>query len=168
MSGFFGYSDICIYIYLCMKIEEAIQQKKFESEYHKLVINILYTSGWLSSKSLAVFKPYGISSQQYNILRILRGQYPNPASIGLLTERMLDKMSNASRLVDKLVQKGMVERAACPADRRQVDVRITSQGLELLEQIQVPNQQFIEDLDGLDVTEAKQLNELLDKLRNKE
>lgn len=148
-----------------MTLEEAIKQKKFDNEFEKLMVNILFTSGWVSTQNAALLKPYKISGQQYNILRILRGQHPQPATVNLLIERMLDKMSNASRLVEKLRQKGLVERKECPADRRQVDVLITDAGLKLLAEMDVKNKQFIENIQTLSVEEAKQLNQLLDKYR---
>ena len=120
---------------LVMKIEEEIKQKKFKDVYHKAHINVLFTASWLSKHSTDLLKPYHISIQQFNILRILRGLYPEPATVKLLTERMIDKMSNASRLVEKLKQKGLVERRVCPSDRRRVDVRITEDGLQLLGEV---------------------------------
>ena len=93
-----------------MRLEKEIKSKTFKDPFEKLVVNIIYTWNWLNYWHNQQFKKYGISQQQYNILRILRGQYPNPATVNLLKERMLDKMSNASRLVEKLRQKGLVER----------------------------------------------------------
>lgn len=149
-----------------MKIEEAIQQKKFKDEFQKAQINVLYTASWIHQRTMQVLKPFNISWQQFNILRILRGMHPEPASVKLLTERMIDKMSNASRLVEKLKQKGLVERRSCKSDRRQVDVVITESGLSLLalasdameEQMEYIKARLTED-------EASQLNELLDAMR---
>ncbi len=120
-----------------MRIEDEIQQKKFKSEYQKAHINILFTAAWLNQQNQQILKPLGISSQQFNILRILRGMHPQPASIKLLTERMIDKMSNASRLVDKLLAKDLVQRNESGADRRRVDVVITNKGLQLLEKASI-------------------------------
>ncbi|MCI5059369.1 MAG: MarR family transcriptional regulator [Flavobacteriales bacterium] len=149
-----------------MGIAEDIKQKSFQSELHKSVINIIYTGNWLLSLHGKSLKEYGISTQQFNILRILKGQFPNPASVNLLKDRMLDKMSNASRLVEKLRLKGLIERNTCPDDRRQVDVLITKKGLSLLEQID-SRPQFFDDKEILEESEAQILNELLDKFRNK-
>lgn len=149
-----------------MKLEEAIKQTAFKTEEERLVINLVYTSGWLSSEQNRFFKRFGISSQQYNVLRILRGQFPNPASVGLIQERMLDKMSNASRLIEKLKQKKLVKRSECSKDRRQVDVLITDDGLKLLENIDKLNGEMHSICNTLNQTEKKKLNELLDKLRN--
>jgi DNA-binding MarR family transcriptional regulator len=148
-----------------MKIGEAIKQSKFKSEHQKMLINILFTSGWLTSKHAASLKPFGISVQQYNILRILRGQHPNPATVNLLIDRMLDKNSNASRLVEKLRLKKLVERAICPDDRRSVNVVITNKGLNLLEELDEQDDIFIKELKKISEKEAEQMNILLDKLR---
>jgi DNA-binding MarR family transcriptional regulator len=118
-----------------MTLEEEIHQQRFKSEWHKLAVNILYTHGWLVSRLSAVLKPHGLTIAQFNILRILRGQHPNPATISLLQERMLDKMSDTSRLVERLRIKGLVERSADRHDRRRVAVRITAAGLQLLQTI---------------------------------
>jgi DNA-binding MarR family transcriptional regulator len=148
------------------KIEEAIKQKKFENEFHKLTINVMYSASWFQSRHLQIFKPYGISGQQYNILRILKGQYPNPAPLKLLTERMIDKMSNTSRLVEKLLKKGLVERTICEGNRRQVDIRITQVGIDLLKEVTKKMDMDSSRLITLTEKEAKQLNLLLDKLRD--
>lgn len=147
-------------------IEEEIKQKKFENEYHKLAINIMFSAAWLQSRHLQIFKPYGISGQQYNILRILKGQYPNPAPLKLLTERMIDKMSNTSRLVEKLMKKNLVERRICEGNRRQVDIVITQKGVDLLKEVakrmEIENKRLSEAIQEKD---AKLLNHLLDQLR---
>ena len=151
-----------------MKIEQAIKQEKFHDEYHKLFLNLMYTAGWLNIRQIQFFKQYDLSPQQYNILRILRGQHPKPASVNLLIERMLDKMSNASRLVDKLDAKGLVERKQCAVDKRQVDVLITKKGMKLLEQIDKEIPTLDNMVDGLTKQDAKTMNELLDKMRGSE
>jgi len=148
-----------------MKLEDAIKQTAFKSEEERLVINLVYTSGWLSSEQNRFFKRFHISSQQYNVLRILRGQYPNPASVGLIQERMLDKMSNASRLIEKLKQKKLIKRSECSKDRRQVDVLVTQEGLLLLEEIDKLSDEMNGICDTLNLNEKKTLNKLLDKLR---
>ena len=114
------------------KLEEAIQQKKFVSERQKANLNIMYTSSWITGKISSVLKPYGISPQQFNILRILNGQKGKPATVKMLTERMIDKMSNTSRLVEKLKIKGLVDRRECEQDRRQVDIFLTDKGLKVM------------------------------------
>ncbi|WP_421895682.1 MarR family winged helix-turn-helix transcriptional regulator [Marinoscillum sp.] len=148
-----------------MGIGEDIKQSKFKSELSKAIINILYTNSWLSQKQVLLFKPYGLTTPQFNVLRILRGQHPKPATINLLIERMLDKSSNASRIVDKLESKGLVARKQCPNDRRAVDVIITSQGLDLLARTDLDMDRWEDGLVSLSEEEARQLNVLLDKLR---
>jgi DNA-binding MarR family transcriptional regulator len=148
-----------------MKLEDEIKQKSFQSPYHRMELNIIFTASWLQTMHARIFKPFGVTPQQYNVLRILRGQGINPASVGLIQERMLDRSSNASRLVDKLVLKKLVDRKVCPKDRRQVDIRITENGLKLLREMDeiIDDQQ--EDLKSLTEQEAKLLGDLLDKLR---
>jgi len=148
-----------------MKIEDEIKQEKFTSEYQKLVVNLLYTSGWITSKNSEFLKVHKLTSQQFNILRILRGQYPNPATVNLLIERMLDKMSNASRIVDRLVAKKLAERKSCPADRRRVDIIISDKGMKLLEKIDLDEKLWNKKFENLSLKEAKTLNNYLDKLR---
>ena len=148
-----------------MEIGKEIKQSKFKNEHHKLFINILFTGSWLNTKQTCHIKPYGISSQQYNILRILRGQHPNPATVNLLIDRMMDKNSNASRLVEKLRMKNLVERATCPDDRRAVNVAISKKGLDLLIEMDKCEEKCINELKTLSSKEAEQLNSFLDKLR---
>ena len=112
--------------------EEIKQQKKFSNEYEKAAVNIMFTSGWLYNINAARFKEFGITPEQYNVLRILRGSHPKPLMLGDVTCRMLDKSSNATRLVEKLRLKGFVKRELCPTNRRQVDIIITEKGLSLL------------------------------------
>ncbi len=147
-----------------MKLEE-IKQQKFRNEYHKLAVNVIYTYGWLMNSQSKLFTKYQITSNQYNILRILRGQYPNSATINLLKERMLDKMSDASRLVERLRVKGLVKRDLSSHDRRCVDVIITDKGLKLLSEMDKLNEKHDSIFENLSSTESKKLNELLDKLR---
>lgn len=149
-----------------MNLEEEIKQSKFKSEHHKMVINILFTSKWIEQRNHEVLKPYNISGQQFNILRILRGQHPKCATMTLLQERMLDRMSNASRLVEKLRLKGFVERKENDTDRRQVKVSITENGLKLLEELDKAMQNRENEFSKLSIEEANQLNILLDKLRS--
>jgi DNA-binding MarR family transcriptional regulator len=148
-----------------MELEKEIHQSKFEHEYQKLMLNVIFTSNWLTLKHTQRLKPYGISPQQFNILRILRGQYPNSATVTLLTERMLDKSSNASRLVEKLRLKGLVDRCVCPEDRRAVNVKITQKGLDLLKTLDGQSDSMHRDLQQLSEEEARLVNQLLDRIR---
>ncbi|MDO3641152.1 MarR family winged helix-turn-helix transcriptional regulator [Mucilaginibacter sp. L3T2-6] len=148
-----------------MRIDEEIQSSKFENNYQKAVINISYTYSWLNNQTRSLFEKQNITIQQFNILRILRGQYPNPATVNLLKERMVDKMSDASRIVDRLVQKGLVSRCTNTRDRRAVDIRISDEGLKVLAKM---DEEFkIKDLlqNNLTEEEAGLLSDLLDKLR---
>jgi DNA-binding MarR family transcriptional regulator len=149
-----------------MTIEKAIHQKKFSNDYEKAVVNILYTASWLDALTIQTLKPFGISPQQFNVLRILRGANPSVVRLADITERMLDKNSNATRLVEKLRQKNLLEREVCPSNRRQVDISITQKGLDLLAEIDKLSSNWIDPLRSLSKTEAQQLNTLLDKLRN--
>src|SRR6478752_5295845 len=116
-----------------MRLEDEIkQQKKFNNEFEKLAVNILFTASWLDTIHIQRFKPYGISPQQYNVLRILRGSSPKPLMLGDIACRMIDKNSNATRLVEKLRLKGLVKREVCEKNRRQVDIIITNKGMDLL------------------------------------
>lgn len=148
-----------------MQIGEEIQSDKFEDNYHKAVINITYTYGWLSNTFRCRFERHNLTQQQFNVLRILRGQYPNPATINMIKERMLDKMSDASRIVDRLIQKGLVSRCTNNKDRRAVDIRISEAGLEVLSKM---DEEFkTKDMlkNNLTEEEAGKLSDLLDKLR---
>ncbi len=148
-----------------MGISEEVKQTKFSSEYEKMAINMIFTTSWLNTVILKRLKPFGISPQQYNILRILRGQHPNPATVNLLQERMLDKMSNVSRLVEKLRMKGFVERRTSESDRRACDVIITEEGLRVLNEIDKTQKEWEENFKSLSTNEAREFNRLLDKLR---
>ena len=137
-------------------------KSNFKSEKLKALINLKYTSNWLSSKENEFFKPYGISPQQYNILRILRGA-KTKTKVQIVKERMIERAPNATRLMDKLCDKNLIERERCEEDRRVVFVKITNQGLELLKTIDENNN--ISFLEKLTEEEATILSNLLDKIR---
>ncbi|RAK65978.1 MarR family winged helix-turn-helix transcriptional regulator [Hymenobacter edaphi] len=149
-----------------MKLEDEIQQRAFKNVYQKAHLNVVFTAGWLQQRLAAAFKPHGLTLPQYNVLRILRGQHPKPATVNLLIERMLDKTSNASRIVDKLEAKQLVTRQICPSNRRAVDIRITEAGLELLRQTESLADGQSQGLHNLTDEEAAQLSDLLDKIRD--
>jgi DNA-binding MarR family transcriptional regulator len=148
-----------------MKLEEEISSHKFSSNYHRAIVNILYTYGWLTNLLKQRLDNHDITLQQYNILRILRGQFPNPATVNLLRERMLDKMSDASRIVDRLYKKGLLSRSTNEKDRRAVDILITKKGLDLLKKLDT--EMNIDDELSLNLKseEAGLLSDLLDKFR---
>lgn len=134
----------------------------FVNDKVKALLNIIYTANWINSKQNAFFKPFGISPQQFNILRILRGA-GEAIKVQTIKERMLERAPNATRLMDKLCDKQLIKRLACPEDRRVVHIEITEKGLDLLKVI---DQDFKEDLlENLSKDEAKQLSALLDKIR---
>ena len=149
-----------------MRIEDEIKQPVFHDQYQKAHINLVYTAGWLQLRQAAAFKPFGLTLPQFNILRILRGQHPLPATVALLIDRMLDKTSNASRIVDRLEEKQLVTRIVCPANRRAVDIRITQTGLDLLRRIEEGGVLKPDGIWRLTETEMQQLNTLLDKIRS--
>jgi DNA-binding MarR family transcriptional regulator len=148
-----------------MKLEDEIKQSKFRNEYHKLAVNLIYSYSWFVNLQSEHFAKYNITPNQFNILRILRGQHPKPATVNLLRERMLDKMCDASRLVERLRVKKLINRELSADDRRRVDVIITEEGLNLLSEID--KEQEIQDsiFRSLSDGEAKKLNYLLDKMR---
>lgn len=148
-----------------MRLEEEIKQKSFKSEYQKLAVNILFTHSWLMFHQKKIFEVHDITTTQYNILRILRGQSPSPISINLLKERMLDKMSDTSRLVERLRVKGFLERNICEKDRRKSDVKITTLGLKVLKELDYVDTEIENKISTITVKEAKTLNDLLDKMR---
>ena len=148
-----------------MGIEKDISQSNFTGEDQKAVLNIIYTYHWLTEKIKNVLSVEDITQQQFNILRILRGSDPQPLSTLTIRERMLDKMSDTSRIVDRLVLKGLVNKKVCPTDKRLVDVNITREGKKLLERIDQKGEEMNSILQLLNKTELRQLNTLLDKAR---
>lgn len=148
-----------------MKLEKEIHQKTFKNIEQKLMLNIHYTNNWLNAKNENLFKQADVTMQQYNVLRILRGQYPKACNIKLIKERMLDKMSDTSRIVDKLYKKGYLERTQCAKDRRNVDVLITNAGLTLLSNLDGMDDAAKQLFTTLSISEINTLNDLLDKLR---
>lgn len=148
-----------------MGLEKDIQQKKFRNEWQKAMINLAYTEGWLSERFKQFLDRFDLTAQQFNILRILRGAQ-GPLSTLQIRERMLDKMSDTSRIVDRLLLKKLVQKTVCERDKRLVDVTITPAGLEVLLKIDAFNEQIDAIMCGLSEAEAKVLNELLDKMRD--
>lgn len=148
-----------------MKLEDEIKQSKFNSERQKAIINIIYTANWISSVQHKLFKKNNLTAPQYNVLRILRGNSPNALTVSSIQERMLDKMSNASRLVDKLVEKKYALRSINDIDRRQVDVTITDNGLAILDKISPELTKFHDDMISVAEDEAEIVNKVLDKIR---
>jgi len=150
-----------------MSIEKDIQQSKFRNEFHKAAVNLIYTFNWLTEKNKAIFERGDVTPQQYNILRILRGA-GKPLSTLQIRQRMLDKMSDTSRIVDRLVKKELVQKVICKTDRRLVDVTISDTGLQLLDRLDSYNEEMDALLGSVNEEEAKMLNHLLDKIRSSE
>ena len=148
-----------------MSLEKDINQRSFRNEYQKGIINLIYTYNWMNEKMKKVFDNEDVTAQQYNILRILRGAHA-PISTLQIRERMLDKMSDTSRIVERLLKKGLVEKWVCPTDKRLVDVVISQKGLVLLEKLDNKNAELDGMLKALSPAEAKTLNSLLDKMRD--
>ena len=148
-----------------MRIEDEIKQEQFDSEYQKLAINLLYTNAHFHAIHAQSLKHFDITPEQYNVLRILKGSHPKPMGVKDIQSRMLNKMSNTSRLIDKLKQKAYVERVECEHDRRAVDITLTPLGLDQLEILNQEVEVLNDHYKTLSMTEATQLNELLDKLR---
>jgi len=148
-----------------MGIEQDIKQVKFKSGHQKAGINIIYTASCMNLHTSHVLKQFDITPPQFNVLRILRGQYPNAITVNEIISRMLDKSSNASRIVEKLRAKDLIIRRECEQDRRQVDVSITEKGLDLLKEIDQREDEFVFGNGTLTEEEAETLSMLLDKGR---
>lgn len=148
-----------------MGIEKDINQQHFQSEAQKAMINLMYTHSWVTERIKTILAEDGITMQQFNILRILRGSDPLPLSTLSIRERMLEKMSDTSRIVDRLLAKGLVDKKICVTDKRLVDVFITSEGKKLLEKLDNKSDAMSAIASNLSNNELKKLNELLDLLR---
>jgi DNA-binding MarR family transcriptional regulator len=148
-----------------MSLERDIQQAKFDSEYEKAAVNILYTGSWLSATNAARLKKYGLTPEQYNVLRILRGRHPDKMMLSEITARMIDKNSNCTRLVEKLRKKGLLKREICAANRRQVDIVLLDRGLAVLKKIDAEASAWVDTLKKITKADAKELNRILDTLR---
>ena len=147
-----------------MGIEKDIQQVNFRNEFQKMGINLLFTANWLNERIGRVLATEDITQQQYNILRILRGSECALSTLKI-RERMLDKMSDTSRIVDRLIGKGLVEKTACLKDKRLVDITLSKKGLVLVDKLDQFNDQIDAVLKGVDEKEAQAINQLLDKIR---
>lgn len=149
-----------------MKIEKAIKQSKFESPIQKAVINIIYTANWFRDLQSELFKQHDILPQHYNVLRIIKGKHPQSVSPGDIKEVMLDKGTDVTRLVDKLVKRGLVKRSLCEENRRKIDINLTDKGLDFLKTLNDPmRKQYNTIKKQLSEKEAELLSDLLDKLR---
>ncbi len=148
-----------------MGIQEEIKQSHFRNAYQKAFINILFTNNWLDEQIREMLNGEDLTKQQFNVLRILRGSHPDPLSTLQIRERMLDKMSDTSRIVDRLIKKDLVSKQTCPDDKRLVDVLITEEGLKKLKALDQKEHMIEDSFDKLSETEAEELSNLLDKMR---
>lgn len=148
-----------------MQLQKEVKTTKFENTHQQALVNIIYTYSWVSQRVKEILTPYGITQQQYNVLRILRGQYPSPSTIGLIKNRILDKMSDTSRIVDRLVEKGYLEKTTNLRDKRAVDIVITDKALTLLRKLDKEVDFSALITQNITDDESKQLNILLDKFR---
>lgn len=151
-----------------MPIEKDIKQKNFKNPYNKLTVNLMYTNGWLTNQYAQILKPYKLSTPQYNVLKILNQNYPQPASINFIIEKMVDKMSNVSRLVDKLIAKQLVIKVKSTQDLRSVNVALTTNGIILLKELSNKIAESEAKFRGLDDSELELLNHLLEKVKSPE
>ena len=150
-----------------MRIEEAIRQSSFRNEHHKAAVNLLYTYNMVSGAIQKILNKEGLTMQQFNVLRILRGQHPGPATNSLIRERMIDKNSDVTRIIDRLLKSGHVERSLSRTDRRRVDIVITEKGMDALARIDTRNDELDSTMAALSEQEVGLLNGLLDKLRDR-
>ncbi|WP_187262150.1 MarR family winged helix-turn-helix transcriptional regulator [Pontibacter beigongshangensis] len=148
-----------------MRIEDELHQNDFQDDYRRLLANLLFTNNWVNQQVMPFFKELDLTLQQHNVLTILRGRHPEPVCFGEIQERMADRNSNVTRLVDKLIEKGHVTRIICPDNRRMIEVRITGTGLEKLRQVDESFPLLLERFHTLSQQEAVQASQLLDKLR---
>lgn len=152
-----------------MSIEKTIQSKVPLDLATKTVINLMYTSRLMEERLAHTLKPYDLTVPQFNVMRILRGQAGKPASLSTIQERMVDKNSNTTRLVDKLIKKEWVIRQVCPSNRRMVEIEITPKGLEILEELDPISKEInATSVDALCIEKLEELNTLLDQLRKEE
>lgn len=153
--------------YLCiMKIENAIKQSSFTSNYHKMLINLMYTGNWLRDEQMKIFKQHDLLPQHFNVLRIIRGSIPGPIAPKEIKEVLIDKAGDLTRLIDKLEKKELVKRNLCPSNRRKMDISITDKGLQLLEVLNEPMEAFTRKIQqNITEDQAANLSDLLDTLR---
>jgi DNA-binding MarR family transcriptional regulator len=147
-----------------MSIDKDIKQRSFKSEHQRAIVNLIFTYNWTTEQLKQIFEKQGLTMQQFNILRILRGSQL-PLSTLEIRERMLDKMSDTSRIVDRLIIKGLAKKITCKADKRLVDVSITEKGKKVLQKIDLQENDMENIAQSLSENEAKTLNKLLDKIR---
>jgi DNA-binding MarR family transcriptional regulator len=148
-----------------MSIEKEINQKKFRNSFHKVTVNMMFTNGWLAHKYSKILSPYNLTAQQFKVLKILRENQPHACTINFIIEGMVDKMSNVSRLVDKLIAKKLVIKVKSSFDSRSVNILLTENGKLMIDELIVMIKDYENSFFGLEENEINTLNELLEKLR---
>lgn len=148
-----------------MRIEDEIHQKEFTDDYRRLLVNLLFTNNWVNQQVMPFFKHLGLTLQQHNVLAILRGQHPEPVCFGDIQNRMVDRNSNVTRLIDKLIEKGFATRDICQANRRMIEVRLTEKGMKKLQEVDDRFPELLEHFHNLSQEEALLVSNKLDKLR---
>ncbi|MBY0348863.1 MAG: MarR family transcriptional regulator [Hydrotalea flava] len=151
-----------------MKLEQAIQSNKFKDEVHKSALNILYTAWWLKTQSAIILKQFGITHEQFNVLRILKGKHPDDMCVRDIAGRMIEKNSNVPRIIDRLELKKLVERKQSQIDKRETVIHLTPLGVNLLEKCSEAIDTHRATEFAINNEEARQLNALLEKIRSKE
>lgn len=163
----FGKLDVCTYICV-VKLEQAIQSTKFKSEVQKAGLNILYTAWWLKTVTSKELKAFGLTHEQYNVLRILKGSYPEKMCVKNIASRMIEKNSNVPRIIDRLELKKLVKRATSTMDKRETVITLTESGIAILDATNIQVGKLFDDIMVLSNEEGKTLNTLLEKVRIKE
>ncbi len=159
----------CTYIYICIvKLEQAIQSTKFKSEVQKAGLNILYTAWWLKTVMSRELKEFGLTHEQYNVLRILKGKHPELMCVKDIACRMIEKSSNVPRIIDRLEIKKLVKRATSEADKRETVISLTQSGIAVLEASTKQLNAVYDDIMPISEEEASSINDLLEKVREKE
>lgn len=151
-----------------MKLEEALQTTKFESIQHKALLNVFYTSYWYKTHVSAVLKQHGLTMEQFNVMRILKGKHPEALCVKNIGSRMIEKNSNVPRIIDRMILKGYAVRTQSPEDRRETLVSLTERGIEQLSHANEAMSAMARDIISLDDTQAEQLNGILETLRQKD
>jgi len=151
-----------------VKLEQAIQSNKFRNEVHKSALNILYTAWWLKTVTSKELKEFGLTHEQYNVLRILKGKYPEQVCVREIALRMIEKNSNVPRIIDRLELKKLVKRTTSQEDKRETVIVLTQAGISILASCNKRVDEIFDELMTLDNREATTLNSLLEKVREKE
>jgi DNA-binding MarR family transcriptional regulator len=167
MKRKFGKLDV--YTYICVvKFEQAIQSTKFRNEVHKAILNMLYTAWWLKTVTSKELKEFGLTHEQYNVLRILKGRYPEQMCVKNVACRMIEKSSNVPRIIDRLELKKLVKRSVSAADKRETVITLTQSGITILEASTLAVTKVMDSIMAINNQEAAILNQLFEKVRTAE